>query len=117
MSVSHQPDDLAGNAGGWTSGGCPAPPVRQIPPGSTPLRELLHAMVQALQLPSPATTKDELTYLRISRDRARAVMFACRRLLDNREADDADVMAAVTQLREEVGQLPSDQYRGHSLEF
>lgn len=45
------------------------PRIREIPPGSTALRELTHAIDSALALPKPATGRDELTYLRIARDR------------------------------------------------
>jgi hypothetical protein len=55
-----------------------------------------------LALEKSETTMDELAYLRVSRDRARLVMLTCRRLLADHEADDADVMVAVTQLRELV---------------
>jgi hypothetical protein len=81
----------------------PLPPVRPIPPGSSALRELLAAIVQALTLPTSDTTKGGLTYLRISRDRTRLVMLTCRRLLADREADDTDVMTAVTSLRDQAG--------------
>jgi hypothetical protein len=47
------------------------PPVRHVPPNSTALRELLTAIDRALTLPAPATARDELTYLRIHRGRAR----------------------------------------------
>jgi hypothetical protein len=77
-------------------------PVRAIPPGSSALRELLHAIVLALTLPSSATSKDELTYLRLHRDRARLVLFACRRLVADHEADDTDVMIVVGSLGDQV---------------
>lgn len=79
--------------------------VRPIPPGSSPLRELCHAVDQALALPAPATKRDELIYLRILRDRARLVRNAARRILRDREAGDRDVMTAVAVLRDETGQL------------
>lgn len=81
-----------------------------MPPNSTALRELAHAVGQALTLPGPATTRDELTYLRIMRDRARLVRQAMRQLLDDREASDADLMHAVTSLRAEVAQLGAEAY-------
>jgi hypothetical protein len=99
--------------GGWISG--PYPPPRMVPPGSTPLRELLSAIDRALTLPGPATTRDELTYLRISRDRARLVMLTARWLLANREADDTDVLVAVAQLRDQAAQLGDDAYDHHPL--
>ena len=84
------------------------PPVRHVPPGSTPLRELAHAVDQALALPAPATTRDELCYLRIHRDRARLVRQAMRRVLADREVGDADIMAIVTSLRDQAAQLADD---------
>ena len=88
------------------------PPVPPVPPGSTPLRELVHAIATTLTLPNPATTRDELTYLRISRDRSRLVLLACRKILADREveADDRDIMAAVLSLRDQAASLPDDQY-------
>lgn len=82
----------------------------EIPPNSTPVRELAHAVEAALTLPNPAATRDEVTYLRILRDRARLVRQAMRRLLADREADDQDVMIAVTSLRDEAASLADDQY-------
>jgi hypothetical protein len=88
------------------------PVTRPVPPGSTPLRELSHAVANALALPRPATTRDELTYLRIARNRARLVQFAMQRILADREIEDTpgDVMAAVTTLREQVAELRDDAY-------
>jgi hypothetical protein len=92
------------------NGGLDGPAVRPVPPGSTPLRELCHAIDKALALPGPATLRDEVTYLRILRERARLVRRAIRRLLADREADDRDVMIVVCGLRNEAGQLSDDQY-------
>jgi hypothetical protein len=88
------------------------PVTRPVPPGSTPLRELAHAVANALALPRPATSRDELTYLRIARNRARLVQFATQRILADREIEDTpgDVMAAVTTLREQVAELGDDAY-------
>jgi uncharacterized iron-regulated protein len=85
-------------------------PARQVPPGSTPLRELAHAIDQALALPRAATFRDEVTYLRIIRDRARLVRQATRRIADDHEAGDADVMTAVAVLRDETARLRDDSY-------
>ena len=89
--------------------GSAVPPVS---PGSTPLRELALAIANALTLPAPATIRDELTYLRITRDRARLVVFAMRRILTDREIEDdpRDVMAAVSTLRDQVAELRDDAY-------
>jgi hypothetical protein len=84
------------------------PAVRHVPPGSTPLRELAHAVDQALALPAPATTGDGLCYLHIHRDRARLVRHAMRCVLADREVGDDDIMAIVTSLRDQAAQLLDD---------
>jgi hypothetical protein len=86
------------------------PPIPPAPPGSTTLRELARAVANTLTLPGPATTRDEVTYLRIIRDRARLVRQAMRRILGDREVSAQDVMAIVTSLRDETAQLPDDSY-------
>jgi hypothetical protein len=91
--------------------------VRPVPPGSTLQRELLSAIAAALTPPPPATGKDELTYLRISRDRASHVLCPCNPLLADREADDRDVMIAVGTLHREMTQVPADDYDYNPLEF
>jgi hypothetical protein len=105
MSDTETPDpNVRHDIGGWISGPSLSEPlpVRQIPAGSSAMRELLAAIVQALTLPASDTTKDELTYLRVSRHRARLVLFACRRLLADHEADDTDIMIAVGSLRDQL---------------
>jgi hypothetical protein len=86
------------------------PVIHHVPPNSSALRELAHAINNALALPNPATTRDELTYLRNTRDRARLVRAAMRRILHDREVDDSDVMAMAASLRDQAGQLPDDAY-------
>jgi hypothetical protein len=86
------------------------PVIRHVPPNSSALRELAYAINDALALPKPATTRDELTYLRITRDRARLVRGAMRRILADSEIEDSDVMAMVASLRDEAAQLPDDTY-------
>jgi hypothetical protein len=86
-----------------------------VPPGSSALREFCRAIEHALTLAAPATTNDELTYLRISRDRARAVLLGCKRVLANQEIDDRDLLAIVASLRDLTNQLPADQYAPNPL--
>jgi hypothetical protein len=86
-----------------------------VPPGSSALREFRQAIEAALTLAAPATTKDELTYLRISRDRARVVLFGCKRVLADDEIDDRDLMAIAASLRDMTTQFPADQYTPNSL--
>lgn len=121
VQAAHQPDEPLGNVrydlGGWISGPSLDPPLPQIsrrivPPGSTPLREVAIAIAMALALPRPATERDELSYLRITRDRARLVLLACRKIIAEQEIEDdeADVMAVVACVRDQVAQLPDDAY-------
>ena len=119
MSTSHQPSDPDNNVrldvGGWISGPSldpplPPPPSRDVPPGSSALRELAAAVENTLALPNPATTRDEVSYLLIMRDRARVVRLTCRRILADREADDRDIMAITGTLRDQAAQLGDDTY-------
>jgi hypothetical protein len=80
-----------------------------VPAGSSPLRELCHAIELALTLPRPATERDELIYLRIMRDRSRQVVAAMKRLLLDYEADDEDIMTMVMSLRGHIAVIPDDQ--------
>jgi hypothetical protein len=104
--------------GGWISGPSFDPPLppprRDVPPNSTANRELLLTIVRALELPAPATTKDELTYLRLSRDRARCCLWACKTAL-SRDTDDLDIMATVASLREQLADYPPDSYDANPL--
>jgi hypothetical protein len=86
--------------------------IHHVPPNSTPLRELAYTIDKALTLPKPATERDELMYLRISRDRARLVREVMREIIRDPgiEEDPRDVMTIVTRLREHAGQLGDDQY-------
>ena len=88
------------------------PVIPRVPPGSTPLRELAHAVAHTLTLPNPATTRDEITYLRITRDRARLVRQAMRQVVADREidGDPRDVMIVVASLRSQAAQLSDDSY-------
>jgi hypothetical protein len=91
------------------------PEVPLVLASNSALREFCQAIEAALTLATPATTKDELTYLRISRDRARAVLFGCKRVLADDEIDDRDLMAIAASLRDMTTQLPADQYMANSL--
>ena len=91
----------------------PAGPT--APADTSALREFCRAIEAALTLAAPATTKDELTYLRISRDRARLVLFGCKRVLADHELDDRDLMVLAASLRDMTAQLPADQYTPNSL--
>jgi hypothetical protein len=61
---------------------------------------------------NPATTRDEVTYLRIMRDRTRLVLSAMRRVLRDREieGDPRDLMIVVASPREDAAQLGDDSY-------
>ena len=67
------------------------------------IRSVIAALTWAFRLSHTTTIGgDELAYLRIHRNRARLVLFACRKLLADREADDKDIMAVVTSLRDQL---------------
>jgi hypothetical protein len=53
--------------------------------------------------------------MRISRDRARVVLYGCKRVLADREIDDRDLIVIVASLRDLITQLPADQYMPNSL--
>lgn len=95
----------------------PARPGRRRLPGGVPAdrADRRRPIEAALTLATPATTKDELTYLRISRDRARVVLFGCKRVLADHELNDRDLMAIAASLRDMTTQLPADQYTSTSL--
>jgi|HubBroStandDraft_5_1064220.scaffolds.fasta_scaffold212518_2 hypothetical protein len=69
---------------------------RPVPPGSTPLRDLAHAIASALTLPNDVADLEEIAYLRASRDRARVVLFAI--------GDDEDQADGCTP--DELGMIP-----------
>ncbi len=92
-------------------------PRRDVPPGGTPLRELAHAIAAALTLPDDAVTMAQDACLRVSRDRARVVLFNMRRILADREIDDSALMGIVADIRYQADQLgdgdasPADPFR------
>jgi len=93
------------------------PATPPVPPASTPCRTFLRAVADALTLPPPATDRDEVTYLRLSRERARLVIFACRRLLDDREAGDSELLVIAGSLRGQAADYPADGYDHNPLTF
>jgi hypothetical protein len=68
-----------------------------------------------VQCETPYSWARVRTYLRISRDRARVVLFGCKRILADDEVDDRDLMAIAASLRDMTTQLPADQYTPNSL--
>lgn len=78
---------------------------RPVPPGSTPPPELAHAIAGALTLPNDVADHDELDYLRATRDRARIVLFAMRRIIADHDLDDDDLMSIVATIRDSTSQL------------
>ncbi len=57
-----------------------------------------------------ATSHDELTYLRIMRNRACLARLSMRRLLADHEADYRDVIVVVAVLHNQAAQLSDDTY-------
>jgi hypothetical protein len=43
------------------------------------------------------------------------VLLACRRILADHEAEDQEIMVAVSTIREQSRQLPDDQYATHPM--
>jgi hypothetical protein len=86
-------------------------PGRIVPPGSTPLRELAHAIAGALTLPKDVADSEEIGYLRASRDHTRIVLFAMRRIIADHEIenDPGDLMTVVATIRECIDQPAARQ--------
>lgn len=96
-------------------GAAPAPYSRRVvPPGSSALREFLLTVVSALDVQPPNEARDIAAYRYLLAARARAVRHTARRLLDDREADDEDVMIAVWSLRDQLSDL-TPTYVAHPL--
>jgi hypothetical protein len=106
---------LSQEVGARTPGAGEAPYSRRVvPPGSSALRELLATLVSALEVKPPTEARDLAAYRYLLAARARAVRQAARRLLDDREADDEDVMIAVWSLRDQLREL-TPTYQEHPL--
>jgi hypothetical protein len=92
--------------------------VPVVPPGSTALRELCHAVAAALTIPDPAVrpglpsvqSADEAAWLQLLAERAALVLWAVRRLLADRETGDRDVMIFAASLRAQLTDYPPDGY-------
>lgn len=87
---------------------------RVVPPGSSAMREFLLTVVSALEVKPPTEARDLAAYRYLVVARARAVRHTARRLLDDREADDEDVMIAVWALRDQLHDL-TPTYDEHPL--
>jgi hypothetical protein len=85
-----------------------------VPPGSSALREFLTTVVSALDVQPPNEARDIAAYRYLLAARARAVRHTARRLLDDRQADDEDVMIAVWSLRDQLTNL-TPTYVAHPL--
>jgi hypothetical protein len=108
-----------GAPGGWPALAARAPGAD--PCGAEPVTSIVNT-IRDLFTQQPVSTDiwialawEELTYLRISRDRARVVLFGYKRLLADHELDDRDLMVIVASLRDMTTQLPADQYTPNSL--
>ena len=69
------------------------------------ISELAHAIAGALTLPNDVADRDELDYLRATRDRARIVLFAMRRIIADHDLDDDDLVSIVATIRDSTSQL------------
>ncbi len=74
-------------------------------------RSLLTVIADALTLPPPATARDEVTFLRLSRERARSVVWACRVAQD----DETGLLTAAVRLREQIAEYPDDGCDHHPM--
>jgi hypothetical protein len=107
--------ELLGEAGTRIPGAAQAPYSRRaVPPNSSALRELLATVAFALEVKPPTEARDLAAYRYLLVARARAVRRTARRLLDDREADDEDVMIAVWALRDQLRDL-TPTYQEHPL--
>jgi hypothetical protein len=83
--------------------------VRQVPPGSSPVRELLHAIAEMLEVAPPATSEHTEDCHQLLLRRAKATREALRSLLVcHDEPADGEVMLWVQRLRDELHDLPVD---------
>jgi hypothetical protein len=105
----------ASEAGPGTPGTWRVPYSRRVvPPGSSALRELLMTVAAALEVKPPTEARDIAAYHYLVVARARVVRHTARRLLDDREADDEDVMIAIWALRDQLHEL-TPTYQAHPL--
>jgi len=118
-SSSQQPDpNVRFDHGGWLSGPClPVPALDDVPhlPPATPLRVFQRAVLDALTLPAPASSPDEIVRFRLLGERAKIVAAACRRLLAGTEADSADLLMAAGVITDLCAGYPADSYDWHPL--
>lgn len=113
--VAWEPGMRVGEAGALVPEAGPVSYSRRlVPPGSSALREFLTTVVTALDVQPPIEARDIAAYRYLLAARARAVRHTARRLLDDREADDEDVMMAVWSLRDQLTDL-TPTYVAHPL--
>ena len=96
-----EPDpDVRRDVGGWISG----------PMLPDPDRQLYTAIVNALDCPPPRTGRDEVTYFRTLRDRARVVLNVIARLASDDDVNDMDVLMAADAIQQRVADFPVTAY-------
>jgi hypothetical protein len=95
----------------------PDRPIPPIPPGSTPCRELLRALRDALRLPYPAGKPDEHAYYVLRSKRCGLALEAIDRILTDRGADNRDLLTEAEVLRLHVRDLPPDGYEHSGLSW
>lgn len=71
-----------------------------------PTRDLLAALLEALDIPLPATMGDDAAYQRLLADRAGQVAVSLRGLLKDDQAGDADPAWEAVYLRKNIAKLP-----------
>ncbi len=95
----------------------PVPGVAESPvPGPVAVcRDLLAAIVAALDCPPPAGAADEEVFLRLRSDRARLALAALRPVVADTECGPGQMAEAACRLRDGVAACQADGYAASSL--
>jgi hypothetical protein len=93
----------------------PALAAGAVPGPVTVCRDLLAAIVDALDCPPPAGEADEVVFLRLRSDRARLALIALRPVLTDKECGPGQMAEAACRLRDGVAACPADGYAVSSL--
>jgi hypothetical protein len=81
------------------------------------VRHLLAAVHQAIGLPAPRRTSDELPYLALLDQRARLARAAIGRLIANPGSGELDYISEGDHILHQIADLPPDTYRHRPGQF